>query len=78
MATTIDESKLIFFTGAPGSKWSAVAHLLALSGRYNINISDYNDDRVYTHPGPKISHLGSYWGPGFGVGEKFKIGRAHV
>jgi hypothetical protein len=71
MATLIDESKIIFFTGAPGSKWSAIAHLLALSGRYNINISDYNDDRVYEHPGPKISHLGAYWGPGFGVGEKF-------
>ena len=71
MAKTIDESKLIFFTGAPGSKWSAVAHLLALSGLYNINTSDYNDNRIYTHPGPQISHLGAYWGPGFGVGEAF-------
>ena len=71
METAVDESKLIFFTGAPGSKWSATAHLLALSGLYNINTSDYNDDRIYTHPGPQISHLGAYWGPGFGVGENF-------
>ena len=57
METAVDESKLIFFTGAPGSKWSATAHLLALSGLYNINTSDYNDDRIYTHPGPQISCL---------------------
>ena len=24
-----DESKLIFFTGAPGSKWSAVSNVLS-------------------------------------------------
>jgi len=27
----IDESKLIFFTGAPGSKWSAVSNVLSMT-----------------------------------------------
>ena len=67
----MDESKLIFFTGAPGSKWSAVAHILTHTKKISINTSDYNDDRVYTHPGPKISHLGAYWGPGFEFGSNF-------
>lgn len=67
----IDESKLIFFTGAPGSKWSATAHLLTHNPLYSINTSDHSLERTYTHPGPQISHLGAYWGPGFEVGNKF-------
>lgn len=67
----VDESKIIFFTGAPGSKWSAVAHMLTHNPLYPINTSDYSPDRIYTHPGPQISHLGAYWGPGFEFGNKF-------
>lgn len=67
----MDESKIIFFTGAPGSKWSAVAHLLTHNPLYPINTSDYSSERIYTHPGPQISHLGAYWGPGFEVGNNF-------
>lgn len=69
----MDESKLIFFTGAPGSKWSATAHILTHNKVMPINTSDYADDRVYKHPSPSwpVSHLGAYWGPGFGWGENF-------
>lgn len=67
----MDESKLIFFTGAPGSKWSATAHILSHNKKMPINTSDYSDSRVYTHPVPGVSHLGAYWGPGFEFGNKF-------
>jgi hypothetical protein len=69
--TEIDESKLIFFTGAPGSKWSAIAHLIAQNKKYPINTSDYSPERVYYHNNVGISHLGAYWGPGNGIGENF-------
>lgn len=67
----IDESKIIFFTGAPGSKWSAVAHLIAQNKKYPINISDYSNDRIYYHQNVKVAHLGAYWGPGNNLGENF-------
>jgi hypothetical protein len=67
----IDEEKIIFFTGAPGSKWSAVAYLLSQNPNFPINISDHSPDRIYTHPRPKVSHLGAYWGPGFEFGHNF-------
>lgn len=67
----MDESKLIFYTGAPGSKWSAVAHLITFNNKYPINISDYSAERTYTHLDRKVSHLGAYWGPGNGIGERF-------
>ena len=67
----MDESKLIFFTGAPGSKWSAFAHILSHNNILPINTSDYANDRIYTHPVPNVSHLGAYWGPGFRWGENF-------
>ena len=67
----MDESKLIFFTGAPGSKWSATAHILSHSQRISVNTSDYTSERKYTHPIPGVSHLGAYWGPGFEFGNNF-------
>ena len=67
----MDESKLIFFTGAPGSKWSATAHVLSHNKIMPINTSDYAEDRIYTHPNPQVSHQGAYWGPGFNWGENF-------
>ena len=66
----IDESKLIFFTGAPGSKWSAVANILALNTKIKMNISDRSEDRMYHH-GQKFNsatHIGAYFGPGMEVG----------
>lgn len=67
----IDESKLIFFTGAPGSKWSAVSNVLSMTKRININTTDRREDREYTHPTKfnKAQHLGSYFGTGMEFGE---------
>jgi hypothetical protein len=67
----IDESKLIFFTGAPGSKWSAVSNVLSMTKKININTTDRNEDREYTHPTKfnKAQHLGSYFGTGMEFGE---------
>ena len=68
----IDESKIIFFTGAPGSKWSATAHTLTHNTIIPINTSDYDrETRYYEHPNPPVAHQGAYWGPGFPWGERF-------
>ena len=67
----MDESKLIFYTGAPGSKWSATAHLITMNKKYPINTSDYSAERTYTHVQRDVSHLGAYWGPGNDIGENF-------
>lgn len=67
----VDESKIIFYTGAPGSKWSATAHLISANKRYPINISDYDASRYYFHNDVGVAHNGAYWGPGNGVGENF-------
>ena len=66
-----DESKLIFFTGAPGSKWSAVSNVISKNEIMPINISDHSDDRVYTHTRSPVQHLGAYWGPGNDHGKNF-------
>lgn len=72
----VDESKIIFFTGAPGSKWSATAHLIGMNPIFPINNSDYSPDRHYEHPmtaGPEgpVAHQGAYWGPGNEFGKHF-------
>lgn len=75
----IDESKLIFFTGIPGSKWSTVAHIISHNKKYPINISDYSPERQYTHSQSNgivglsngISHQGAYFGPGNTFGNNF-------
>ena len=66
-----DESKLIFFTSAPGSKWSAVSNVISKNEIMPINISDHSDDRVYTHTRSPVQHLGAYWGPGNEHGKNF-------
>jgi len=69
----MDESKLVFFTGAPGSKWSAVAHVIAQSRKYKFDTGDYAPDRQYCHnvDPDLVTHNGSYFGPGFPFGDKF-------
>lgn len=70
----IDESKIIFYTGVPGSKWSAFSHVLTHTPYLNINTSDYDPEKTYTHYDTGfsgISHQGAYWGPGNGIGERF-------
>lgn len=69
----MDETKLVFFTGAPGSKWSAVAHVIAQSRKYKFDTGDYAPDRQYCHNADPdlITHNGSYFGPGFPFGSSF-------
>ena len=57
----------IFFTGAPGSKWSSVVKNIYWSK--DIDRSDYSDARTYYHdadtPGAlQLMHIGAYWDPG--------------
>ena len=53
----VDESKLIFFTGAPGSKWSAVSNVLSMTDRIVINTTDRDESREYTHPTLSLIHI---------------------
>jgi hypothetical protein len=69
----IDTSKIIFMTGAPGCKWSAVSWLLSEVPELNINKSDRKDDQLMIHPleynGTR--HTGAYFGPGMDYGHNF-------
>ena len=69
----MDDDKLIFWTGAPGSKWSAASYVLSHTSKINIDISDQTPERCYIHPKKfgGIRHVGSYFGPGFEFGHKF-------
>jgi hypothetical protein len=49
----------IFFTGAPGSRWSGVAQILESSGQFNI--SDRTSERSYSH-NQYSGHVGVYFG----------------
>lgn len=69
-------NNLVFFTGAPGSKWSGSANVLQSIKSLNFNITDRSPEREYTHTGPtplarSITHTGVYFGPGHGFGEDF-------
>jgi hypothetical protein len=68
------ENNIVWFTGAPGSKWSGTANILQAIAHLDFNTTDRNPSREYTHTGPtllarKIMHTGVYFGPGHGVGE---------
>lgn len=69
----MNEEKLIFYTGAPGSKWSAVAHLITKSTKYSFNTSDYSSERIFLHKKHKTAHHGCYWGPGNEYGKNFHL-----
>lgn len=67
---------LVWFTGAPGSKWSGSANILQAIPLLKFNISDRTPEREYKHTGPTplatgITHTGAYFGPGHGLGETF-------
>lgn len=67
-------TELVWFTGAPGSKWSGTANILQSIDKLNLNITDRSKEREYTHTGPtdlarSITHTGVYFGPGHEVGE---------
>jgi hypothetical protein len=59
----MDERKLIFCTGAPGSTWSILIKQLAACP--SVDRSDEREDRVYKN------HFGNYFGPQMGFGEYF-------
>jgi hypothetical protein len=70
----IVNKNLVWFTGAPGSKWSGSANILQAIPQLNFNTSDRSPEREYRHTGPtelarSIVHTGVYFGPGHGVGE---------
>lgn len=68
----MEDNKLIFWTGAPGSKWSATAWCLSKTKKLDIDISDRASHRGYEHSNfPGTRHVGSYFGPGFEFGNKF-------
>ena len=69
----MDDDKLIFWTGAPGSKWSAASYVLNHTSKINIDISDQTPERCYIHSKKfgGVRHVGSYFGPGFEFGHKF-------
>tara|TARA_R100000353_G_scaffold96808_2_gene70719 strand:- start:375 stop:1070 length:696 start_codon:yes stop_codon:yes gene_type:complete len=70
----IKDNKLIFWTGAPGSKWSATAWCLSKTKKLDIDSSDQAEHRCYIvddERWPGIRHVGSYFGPGFEFGHNF-------
>lgn len=62
-----DGSDIIFIAGAPGSKWSAVAHALMYAD--DVNLSDISLDR--SHKESRALHFGNYFGPGMEFGRGF-------
>jgi hypothetical protein len=74
----INDDKLIFWTGAPGSKWSATSWCLSKTKKLDIDTSDRAEHRSFVI---KIGvgqskrdwhrHVGSYFGPGFEFGHNF-------
>ena len=69
----MDESKLIFFTGAPGSKWSAVSWIL--SECMDVDITDRTPERLMVHKDVYngVRHTGLYFGPGNELGHNFHL-----
>ena len=61
----------IFFTGVPGSRWSAVAQDIKSSGDYDC--TDRADHRVYTHEGTGegVSNFSGHCDSYFGTGMEF-------
>lgn len=63
-----DGADLIFVTGTPGSKWSAIAHALIYAD--GINLSDIAEGRTHT-AASRTFHFGNYFGPGMEYGSDF-------
>ena len=59
----MDESKLIFFTGAPGSKWSAVSYIP--SECMDVDTTDRTPERLMVSKDVYngVRHTGLYFGP---------------
>jgi len=61
-----DGRRLIFVTGAPGSKWSAISH--AVMYAEGVNTSDLRMARAQKDT---PLHFGNYFGPGMEHGDRF-------
>tara|TARA_B110000495_G_scaffold45895_1_gene38003 strand:- start:2007 stop:2750 length:744 start_codon:yes stop_codon:yes gene_type:complete len=68
-----DFSNIIFITGAPGSKWSAVSWVLSESPFLYVSKSDRTPERLMVHDAiyGGVRHTGVYFGPGNELGKKF-------
>lgn len=59
--------KYIFFTGAPGSRWSGVSQVFR-DNWADIDNSDLVPEKTYIHP-KYNGHVGNYYGPGMLYGD---------
>lgn len=66
-----DFSNIIFITGAPGSKWSAVSWVLSESPFLYVSKSDRTPERLMVHDAiyGGVRHTGVYFGPGNELGK---------
>jgi hypothetical protein len=68
-------SNLVWFCGAPGSKWSSVANVITSIDKLKFNLSDHDSQRTFTHSYGQafdgIQHTGAYFGPGNALGNSF-------
>ena len=64
---------MIFLTGAPGSKWSAVSWVLSEVPELNVDKTDRTPDRCMVHKEAYngVRHTGAYFGPGQELGKRF-------
>jgi len=69
----VDFSNVIFITGAPGSKWSAVSWVLSEAPKLNVSTSDRTEERLMVHDAiyGGVRHTGVYFGPGNELGKDF-------
>lgn len=69
----MDTSKLIFCTGAPGSKWSAMSWVLSEVPELNVDTTDRTPERLMVHKEVYngVRHTGAYFGPGMDLGPEF-------
>lgn len=69
----MDTSKLIFLTGAPGSKWSAISWVLSEVPELNVDKTDRTPERLMVHKEVYngVRHTGAYFGPGQDLGTEF-------
>ena len=69
----VDFSNVIWFTGAPGSKWSALSWVLSEVESLNVDIDDRTSERLMQHDAiyGNVRHTGAYFGPGNELGQNF-------
>jgi hypothetical protein len=69
---------IVWYTGAPGSKWSSAANVLTSIDSLNFDISDRSSNDSYIHSldnklSNGVEHTGAYFGPGNQYGSNFDI-----